>query len=84
MKNKELIQKEVDKNYEFFEKNIDSLMEKHDGEFVLIRNSEFIEFYDNIENALEDSKKKFPDGTYSIQEITNIKTSLGIFDYAIL
>ncbi len=76
------VQKEVDENYDFFEKILPDLIKEHKGEFVLIRNKKIIGFFNSTIDALLEGKKRYPDEIYSIQEITKTEHSLGILDYA--
>ena len=82
--NKELIQKEVDNNFKFFQENLDELINKHQGKFVLIREQKIVGYFDSSKDALADGKKRFPDGIFSIQEITKDKLCLGALEYAYL
>ena len=76
------VQKEVDDNYEFFKKRLPQLIKEHDGQFVLIRHKEIVGYFNSNIDALLKGKNKYSDEIYSIQEITTIKPSLGILDYA--
>ena len=82
--NKDLIQKEVDNNFKFFQEKLDELINEHQGEFVLIRKQEIIGYFDSSKNVLAEGKKKFSDGIFSIQEIAKDKLCLGALEYAIL
>ena len=66
----------------FLKKKMPQLIEKYDGQFVLIRHKEIIGYFNSNINALLEGKRRYSDEIYSIQEITTIKPSLGILDYA--
>lgn len=74
MKNKDRIseqQEEVDKNYEFFKKELPSLLKEHKGEFILIRDQRIEAYCRTFEEAVFIGKEKFSDNRFSIQEVTN-------------
>ena len=61
---------EVDDNYDFFKSQLPELMKEHEGEFVLIRDKKFIEYFSDCADAYWYAREKFSDRIYSIQEIT--------------
>lgn len=67
LKNK--IEKEVDTNYSYFDKHKQDLLRNHRGEFVVIRNKEFIEFFKSWKDACEYGEKQYKDKIFSVQEI---------------
>ena len=77
------IQKEVDNNFEFFQSKLDELISDYDGKYALIKNQEIIGYFDKSEEALIEGKNRYPDGVFSIQEVTKQNISFGILDYAI-
>ena len=44
---------------------------RHNGEFVLIRDKKFIEYFSDCAGAYWYAREKYPDRIYSIQEITD-------------
>ncbi len=80
---KNRIQKEVDDNFEFFKSKLNEIITDHEGKFALIKNQEIKGYFDKSGDALVAGKKKYPDGVFSIQEVTKRKISFGILDYAI-
>ncbi len=73
---------EVDRNYDFFMRTIDKYLGDHANEFALIRNAEIIGFFPTVRAAGEAGDGRFPDGRYSIQEVTLEPIDLGIFSHA--
>ncbi len=76
------IQAEVDKNFEAFKVMLPNLMKDHAGKFVLLRKSTLIQKFDTAGDALIYAQAQFPDGFYSIQEVTGHTIDLGFFSHA--
>ena len=79
----EEIQAEVDKNFEAFRTMLPDLMKDHAGKYVLLRKSELIQKFDTAGDALIYAQAQFPDGLYSIQEVTGHTIDLGYFSHAV-
>ena len=77
------IQTVVDKNYEEFQKLLPSLMKTHAGKYAVMREGEAIEFFDTSRDALIFGHKEYPDGLFSIQQVTNVVVDLGYFSHAL-
>lgn len=77
MATREEVQEEVSRNYEFFLKERAKIPQHLLNKCVLIRNKEFIEYFDSIGDAEKYAKKVFEDGLYSIQKINDIPVNLG-------
>ena len=73
----EEIQKEVDTNFDFFMKELNNIINFHYDKYVLIKNAEFIEYFDTIDDAEKYAKLAFKDGLYSIQHVNNNIADLG-------
>ncbi len=76
------IQAEVDQNFKAFEAMLPDLMKDHAGKYVLLRKSELIQKFDTAGDALIFAQAQFPDGLYSIQEVTGRTIDLGFFSHA--
>lgn len=74
---------EVDANYDAFERQVASLLQRHEGEFVLMRGGEIVAFHASEAKALAAGRTSFSDGRYSVQEITRRPADLGFFSHAI-
>ena len=72
--------KQVEENFEFFLTHLDDLMQEHQGEFVLIHNKQFVDFYKTDEQAFNAGIKKYGLGMYSVQEITDRVEFIGKYD----
>jgi hypothetical protein len=73
---------EVDRNYDFFMRTIDSFLADHANEFALLRDAGVVGFFPTVRAAGEAGDRLFPDGRYSIQEVTLDPIDLGIFSHA--
>jgi hypothetical protein len=76
-------QKEIDRNFEFFQQKLPELMTEHRGKFALIRNREIVGFYDTAIDAQTTGEKFFNDGIFSIQQVTDKPIDLGFFSHAV-
>jgi hypothetical protein len=75
-------QEEVDRNFEFFQKELPSLLENNRGKFALIRDAEIKAFYDTIVDAQTIGNQLFSDGLFSIQRVYEDAVDLGFFSHA--
>lgn len=75
--------REVDQNYEVFLAQVDSLLDRHSGQFVLMREGTMTDFFPTAVAALEAGRDRYSDGLFSIQEITTRPVDLGFFSHAI-
>jgi len=71
-------QEEVDKNFDFFKKELPRLMPGHQGQYALLKNASIVEFFDSFNDANKFAKLAFPDCLYSIQKVTDRIVQLGI------
>jgi Family of unknown function (DUF5678) len=55
------------KEFEFYLKNQDELVKKYAGRYIVIKNDTVEGDYKTATEALEESKKKFEEGTFLIQ-----------------
>ena len=71
------------KNYEAFSKKLPELLPAHRGKFALMRDGEVTEFFDTAGDAYLAGQKLYPDGAFSVQEVTDVPVDLGFFSHAI-
>jgi len=76
------VSREVDQNYDFFQRNLASFLNEQFGRFALIRHREIVGFYDDPGAAARDAAERFGDGLFSIQEVTDEPTDLGLYSNA--
>ncbi|MBL7545988.1 MAG: hypothetical protein JNL11_19370 [Bdellovibrionaceae bacterium] len=61
----------VDKNFEFFKRELPIILNTHRGQFVLIKDEKIVSFYISAESALKDAYQRFQDNDFLIQEVTD-------------
>jgi hypothetical protein len=76
------LNREVDQNYDFFQRNLSSYLEAQSGRFALVRHKKVVGFYDDPGDAAREGKKRFNDDIFSIQEVTDAPIDLGLYSYA--
>jgi hypothetical protein len=76
------IEREIDANFDFFQRSLGSFLPQYDGKFALIKNCTVVRFYDNEFEAEAEGEERFADGLYSIQQVSEKPADLGFFSYA--
>jgi hypothetical protein len=77
------IQEEVDRNYEVFCQILPTIIEQHRGQYALMKNKEIVTYFTTPIDARAAAEKLFPDGIFSIQQVTDIAINLGYLSYAV-
>ena len=70
---------EVEKNYDYFCRNLHDYLENHRDEYVLLRNESEAGFYKSVSAANNAGHNRFGDKPFSIQEVTEQPIDLGFF-----
>ena len=76
-------QQAVDQNFEAFKKKLPELLEKYRGKYAVLRNEEVVGFYDTALDAQKIGNQLYPDGFFSVQEVTNTVVDLGFYSHAV-
>jgi catechol 2,3-dioxygenase-like lactoylglutathione lyase family enzyme len=74
---------EIDRNYDFFQRKLGSLLVDHEGEYALIRNKRIVEFFDKPGTAYRSGLSRFPDHLFSVQEVTAEPVELGHMSFVL-
>lgn len=74
---------EVDRNYAAFEKMSPELLAGKRGKVALLRSEAVVGFFTGESDALAAGRVNFPDGLFSVQEVTDRPADLGFFSHAI-
>ena len=82
MANTDETQAEVDRNFEAFKAMLPDLLKAQAGKYVLLRHEKMVHAFDTAGDALIYAEAQFPDGIYSIQEVTSHTIDLGFFSHA--
>lgn len=72
---------QVDENYDAFVRILGSLLGEHRDQLALMRDGRVAGFFDSPREALEAATMKFPDGIFSIQEVTDEPIDLGFWSH---
>lgn len=74
--------REIEANYAAFLKRLPEISQTHSGKFAVMRHGEIVDFFDTIGDAARFVGKMYPDGQFSIQEVTQRSANLGFYSYA--
>lgn len=72
---------EVDRNYDAFTRTLGSIIDTHRDQLALMRDARIVGFYDTPREALRAGAEFFPDGIFSIQEVTDEPIDLGFWSH---
>ena len=72
---------EVDRNYDAFVRILGTILDDHRDQLALMRDGAIVGFYDTPRQALEAASGRFPDGVFSIQEVTDEPIDLGFWSH---
>jgi hypothetical protein len=75
-------QDEVDRNLEYFLSELPKLSQSHLGKFALLRHRTITDFFSTSVDAVKAGKSLYPDGIFSIQQVTDVPIDLGFFSHA--
>lgn len=73
---------EVDRNYDAFVSMLESILDEHRDELALMKGGRIVGYFDTPREALEAASVRFPDGVFSIQEVTDEPIFLGVWSNA--
>ena len=74
---------EVDQNYDYFQRNLKRFIAEQYGRYALLRHRRVVGFFDDPGAAAREGALRFPDNLFSIQEIVDEPTDLGLYSDAI-
>ncbi|HEX8127377.1 MAG TPA: hypothetical protein VF548_17515 [Allosphingosinicella sp.] len=73
--------KEVDRNYDAFTRVLGTILSDHRDKLALMRDGRIVDYFDTPRQALEAAYERFPDGFFSIQEVTDEPIDLGFWSH---
>lgn len=73
--------REVDRNYDAFMRMLGSILHEHRDQLALMRDSEIVGYFDKPGDAYRAGLQRFPDGIFSIQEVTDEPIDLGFWSH---
>ena len=68
----------LEKNYNFFKNNLDTLLKKYNGDFLVIQNEKIL-FNSRDMNLIAEFVKTLESGTYIIQRCESVETQFYTF-----
>jgi hypothetical protein len=77
------LQDEVERNYAAFVKELPTLLATQRGKFAVMRDGGIVAFFDTVRDADVAAQMLYPDGRYSVQEVTDVAADLGFFSHAV-
>lgn len=72
---------QIDQNYDAFQRTLASILPEHRSEHALMRNREIVGYFASAGDAYRAGLVRFPDGVFSIQEVTDDPVDLGLFSH---
>lgn len=83
MPDKDEQQKQVEANYEAFQKRLPDLLGSYRGKFALMRDREIIEFFDTARDAYIAGLLVYENEMFSLQEVNDEPVNLGWYSYVV-
>jgi hypothetical protein len=77
------IQIEIDNNLAFFLRELPNIPVYQKGKVALLRHQAITGYYDTVPDAISAGSQLYPDGIFSIQQVTNEPVNLGFYSYAV-
>ncbi|MDB5692478.1 MAG: hypothetical protein JWO81_1541 [Alphaproteobacteria bacterium] len=74
--------REIERNYVAFQSAVAELSRQHEGEFALVRDGSVVSVHKELIDAAVAGQSSYPDGMYSIQEVTTKPLDLGFYSHA--
>ena len=78
----ESLQKEIDANFEAFQKMLPELLQREANRWALMRHGECVDFYDSLRDAHTAGRALYEDGLFSVQQVSAAAVDLGWFSHA--
>jgi hypothetical protein len=74
-------QREVDRNYDAFMRILGSILQDLRDQLALMREARIVGYFATPREALRAATERFPDGIFSIQEVTDEPIDLGFWSH---
>ena len=72
---------QVDHNYDVFSRMLGSILPEHRDQLALMRDGSVVGYFETPRAALTAASELFPDGIFSIQEVTDEPIDLGFWSH---
>lgn len=80
---REALRTEVDRNYDFFQRNLAGLLEQHAGQYALLKSGDIVDYFNGPGDAYRAGLSLFPDEIFSVQKVTGEADNLGFMSIAL-
>ena len=70
---------QVDINYDAFQRVLGSIIHDNRDQYALMRDREIVGYFAKPGDADREGDRRFPDGCYSIQQVTEEPVELGLY-----
>jgi hypothetical protein len=74
-------QAEVERNYDAFVRMLGGILEEHRDQLALMRDGRIVAYFERPGEAHRAGIDRFPDGIFSIQEVTDEPIDLGFWSH---
>lgn len=74
---------ELDRNYDFFQRNLAVLLSEHRGEYALLKACEVVDFFESPGEAYRAGLERFSDELFSVQQVSEEPVQFGHMSVAI-
>jgi hypothetical protein len=74
---------QIEKNYAAFVKELPKIALSHGGKFALMHDGEIVGYYDTSRDAVVAGEAIYPDGLFSVQQVTEKPVDLGYYSHAV-
>jgi hypothetical protein len=74
--------REVDRNYDCFQRQLGAILREHEGQYALMRDGRIVGYFDSVRAALIEAANSYQDRIFSVQEVTAEPVDLGAFSHA--
>lgn len=72
---------EVDHNYDVFSRMLSTILPGHRDQLALMRDGQIVAYFDRPADAYRAGVERYPDGYFSIQEVTDEPIDLGFWSH---
>lgn len=74
---------EVDRNYDFFQRNLSRYLGAHADQYALLKSAKVIDFFEGPGDAYREGLRRFSDKLFSIQKVSSEPAELGLYSVGI-
>ena len=76
-------EKQIDSNYDFFQRSLAKILPDHRGEFALLRDRQIVGFFAGPGEAYREGLRLYSDELFSVQEVEDRPAEMGLISLAL-